>query len=149
MTQLTERLTIPKYEKPQEYLNRTICQISDYQQPDRVRLRVPLSGIGEGPALQKEVEVVYRSKPGAPDHAWNVRWKADGRFYPDFDGTLAVERDDRTGDDALVLAGEYEPPLGAAGKAFDAVLGARIASATAREFLRAIAQQMEQERRHS
>jgi len=44
----------------------------------------------------------------------------------------------------LELVGEYEPPLGAAGKAFDLLAGSRIASQTARYLLAEIAGELEQ-----
>jgi hypothetical protein len=145
MTQLTERLNLSPDPRVREYLNRSVCQISDFQEPERVLLRVPLAGVEGAPALQKEVTLEYRSDKGPADNRpWLVRWRADGGLYPSFDGKLALEFEGET--PVLVLAGEYEPPLGIAGQAFDAVIGAHIASATAREFLRSIAEKMDHER---
>lgn len=63
--------------------------------------------------------------------AWHA---AGGGLYPVFQGTLSA------GEEGvqycrLDLDGAYDPPLGLAGAAFDAVLGHRIAEATARQLL--------------
>ncbi|HXW77274.1 MAG TPA: hypothetical protein VEJ20_07695 [Candidatus Eremiobacteraceae bacterium] len=66
-----------------------------------------------------------------------VEWQpAGGGPFPTFSGTIAVEADENYDSCALVVDGDYDPPYGALGQAFDAALGARIASATARELLR-------------
>ncbi|HTU82191.1 MAG TPA: hypothetical protein VMF61_08685 [Candidatus Acidoferrales bacterium] len=147
MTKLRERLPLPAYEKPWKYLNRAICHISSDQGPDVVRLKLPLLG-AEGPALEKDVTLAYQASPGdAEDSPWALNWKpVGGGPYPHFRGHLSIEGTDGQSAPALVLDGAYVPPLGAAGAAFDAVVGARIASATAREFLRSIAGKMERER---
>ena len=74
----------------------------------------------------------------------DIGWEARGGGpYPSFEGSLTVRADEDYTGAVLELAGEYDPPLGAAGKAFDAVLGQRIAALTATEFLRTIGRQME------
>ena len=140
MSNLCERLELPQYPHPWEYLNRAICQISDDQEPDVVRLRVPLLGAG-GPALEKEVNVKYSTRAGKGEHRpWSLSWEPiGGGPFPRFEGELTID----TATPSLLLEGEYTPPLGAAGQVFDAVMGARIASVTALEFLRSVAEQME------
>jgi hypothetical protein len=61
-----------------------------------------------------------------------VDWKdaADGP-YPDFHGTLTVAGDEDYDAFWLVLEGNYQPPGGLGGQLFDAVIGKRIAEATA------------------
>ena len=104
---------------------------------------MPLDSGVDGPASRKDVIVHYHSSGGHVP--WSVAWQpADGGIYPDFYGKLWIEQDDSNAP-VLVLEGAYRPPLGFAGKAFDLVIGARVASITAREFLRAIAAEMQRE----
>ena len=42
----------------------------------------------------------------------------------------------------LELAGAYDPPMGLAGAAFDAVVGSRLAAGTAAELLRALGERL-------
>jgi hypothetical protein len=63
--------------------------------------------------------------------------------YPTFTGDLAIESGDDYQSFYLVLTGSYEPPLGALGAAFDAVVGHRIAESTARNLLATIADSIE------
>ena len=147
MTKLSERIDLPRYSRPWEYLNRAVCQVSDYQEPEVIRLRVPLLGVTGGPAIEKDVAIKYSARPAAAgdDRPWSLHWEpVGGGPYPEFAGELKID----IGEDracALVIEGEYSPPLGAAGQAFDSLLGSRIASVTAREFLAAIAEQMHHE----
>ncbi len=147
MTKLRERLALPAYGRAWEYLNRAICQISDEQEPEVVRLKVPLMGAG-GPALEKDVSVRYFARPSdGKDAPWKLRWEpVGGGPYPEFEGLLTIDPPAGEAGCALVIEGVYAPPLGKAGKAFDSVVGSKIASMTAREFLRSIADQMELER---
>jgi hypothetical protein len=62
--------------------------------------------------------------------------------FPRFDGALSLEAASPKAT-TLTLEGRYEPPLGGAGKLFDAALGHRIAEATARELLKEIADRIE------
>jgi len=65
-----------------------------------------------------------------------LHWEsADGGPYPAFDGQLVVAQDETYETCRLVIDGSYTPPGKVAGAAFDAVLGSRIASATAKELL--------------
>ncbi|MGA2392379.1 MAG: hypothetical protein ABSH03_03390 [Candidatus Lustribacter sp.] len=64
-----------------------------------------------------------------------IGWQPhDGGPYPTFHGTLSVEEIDGLFS-RLDLDGTYEPPLGLAGLAFDAVLGHRLAVAAVRQLL--------------
>jgi len=106
-----------------------------------VPLRAPLAIAGMRADLEKSVEFVFsRVRTGAdmiPKIA--VRWEpVDGGPFPTFEGTVSIEGDEDYTRCAVVLRGNYEPPLGIAGKTFDAAVGGRIARATAREFLERI-----------
>jgi hypothetical protein len=80
------------------------------------------------------------------DRPWSVRWDPiGGGTYPQFEGKLAIDIAENGRACALVIEGEYAPPLGAAGQVFDSVLGSRVASITAREFLRTVATQIQHE----
>ena len=93
-----------------------------------------------------DVEAVFElsEDPLRFDEVWKVCWHPyGGGPYPDFEGTLAIRSRDGGGC-TLELDGNYEPPLGQFGRVFDAVLGARIASATARELLADLAEEIEE-----
>jgi hypothetical protein len=66
-------------------------------------------------------------------------------MFPKFSGSLTVRPKGRGV--WLRLSGEYEPPYGPAGKVFDFVLGRSIASATMRNLLDELAQDVENEYR--
>ncbi|MBV8171216.1 MAG: hypothetical protein JO277_02215 [Candidatus Eremiobacteraeota bacterium] len=73
-----------------------------------------------------------------------VTWSPSGGGpYPTFSGKLTITEDEDYGTCVLTLSGEYEPPLGVVGKGFDAVIGKRIAIATARRLLEQIRDGME------
>jgi hypothetical protein len=98
-------------------------------------------------ALEKDVLVSYRKgeDPLRFDEPWLVHWTPEGGGpYPDFDGELTVRADESYRRAVLELRGEYKPPLGTFGQAFDLVLGAKIAARTARALLQEIARVMEE-----
>jgi len=67
----------------------------------------------------------------------SLAWDPQDQIMPKFTGVLNAERQEAA-HSMLVLEGQYTPPLGIVGAAFDAVLGQRIASATAATLLRDI-----------
>ena len=97
--------------------------------------------------LEKNVLVSYRKgqDPLRFDEPWLVHWTPEGGGpYPDFDGELIVRADESYRRAVLELRGEYKPPLGTFGQAFDLVLGAKIAARTARALLQDISRSMEE-----
>jgi hypothetical protein len=97
-------------------------------------------------SIEKNVLVSYGrgQDPLKFDEPWLVHWTPeDGGPYPDFDGALTVRADESYRRAILELRGEYRPPLGTFGQAFDLVLGARIAAGTARGLLNEIGAVME------
>lgn len=64
------------------------------------------------------------------------------KLFPDFHGVLTVRPKGRGA--WLRLQGSYEPPLGAAGRIFDALAGRFIAKRTLRRLLRDVAETVEQ-----
>jgi hypothetical protein len=73
-----------------------------------------------------------------------VTWEAvGGGPFPRFAGKLAVKGDEDYDSFRLVLEGTYDPPLGAAGEAFDVLVGHWIAIATARDLLERVREAVE------
>lgn len=150
MTTLRERLyTSCPFGKAPSFLNYYLDQLARSSGPEGaiLRLEVPLSTFGVPSKLNIGRDVIARFAP--PDEAYGrqrtaVTWKPEhGGPFPTFNGFLSVEQDERYGSSSLLLAGTYEPPFGFAGKAFDAALGRRIATATAHELLHALRQEIE------
>jgi hypothetical protein len=97
--------------------------------------------------IEKNVVVRYGKgeDPLRFDEPWLVHWTPEGGGpYPDFNGELTVRADESYRRAVLELRGEYKPPLGTFGQAFDLVLGAKIAARTARALLEEIARGMEE-----
>ncbi|MBV8196657.1 MAG: hypothetical protein JO263_00860 [Candidatus Eremiobacteraeota bacterium] len=106
-----------------------------------LQLTVPLHyvGLDTGLELGRGVEVSFESHPNRrlvgrqPDRIELTWAPVGGGPYPNFTGTL-IARPFGTQTE-LELNGSYKPPFGAVGKTFDAVLGKKIAHATAQAFL--------------
>jgi hypothetical protein len=97
-------------------------------------------------ALERQVTISVERQKRRPEDfdRLNVTWgPAGGGPFPVFEGTIEVEADDDYNSFRLVLSGSYVPPLGIAGKAFDFVVGRRIAIATARDLLAKMRTQIE------
>jgi hypothetical protein len=107
------------------------------QSPGMFNLNVDMSRVGLPGNVQARHDVHVRYKvskaEGKPDTIL-LTWDPDDRFVPTFNGTIAGARLER-GETALTLEGEYDAPFGVAGAVFDAVLGRRIASVTAKSLL--------------
>lgn len=136
------------YDRARRALQETLAGAASSGEPQLLRLHVPFPGTdGPGPGLEKDVVVTYGvgKDPLHFDEPWTLHWHpSNGGPFPDFDGTLTVRADEDYTTCALELRGTYEPPLGAPGAMFDAVLGSRVASATAREFLKEIGGRIEE-----
>ncbi len=107
------------------------------QTPGTFGLTVDMSRVGLPGKVQArhDVRMSYRILKDAAGHdVIDLTWDPDDRFVPSFAGSLSGERRD-DGYSGLSLAGTYEAPFGAIGAMFDAVLGRRIAAATARALL--------------
>lgn len=94
---------------------------------------------GRGGTVREQVEIEILAVR-LDDHAarWELAWKAVGRarMFPTFSGTLSVEDGPRT---VLRLSGAYEPPLGAAGRFGDGLIGHRIARRSLEDFVERVA----------
>lgn len=106
-----------------------------------VLLHAPLAIAGFKTDLEKPVEFSMEQLHTGNDMIPEIRlrWEPEGGGpFPVFAGTLTVQADEDYSSCAIVLRGSYEPPGGAAGKAFDATMGSHIAHGTARELLERI-----------
>jgi hypothetical protein len=99
--------------------------------PATLSLRVPVGDL----RLEHDVLATVAPSPGYPGYEiLDIHWEPKGGgLYPTFTGTLSLE--DEGPFARLNLDGEYKPPLGVAGAAFDAVVGQRIAEATGNDLL--------------
>lgn len=130
------------------YLHCPLARVAQYMRdafeaaaetPKRLELRAHLIAEIE---LSEAVLITYAPLEDSPDTAWLVTWKPESGVFPSFEGRLSARfhaADEKT---ILDLDGEYEPPLGAAGVAFDKVLGHRLATDTAHEFLMDLVSEM-------
>lgn len=131
------------YLRARGYLHEALEQQPDVQLPVTMQLtaHVPATPV----ELAKDVHVTFAraADPMNFDEPWKVRWVADrGGIYPTFSGELTVRADEEYGTAILELKGEYAPPLGGAGRFFDAVVGHRIAESTAQSLIAGIAAEM-------
>ena len=146
MTHIYERLFLHcPYVRARGYLREALESAADRHAVQTLPLSAALAFIPG--TLEKNVLVRYErgSDPLRFDEPWRVRWTPEGGGpYPDFAGELTVRADESYRGAILELTGEYVPPLGAVGLAFDIILGARIAAATAKALLRQIGSGMEE-----
>jgi hypothetical protein len=103
-----------------------------------LRVDIALPGIGSLLELQRSVVVTLQEHhlPGDETPRYRIQWatRVPGPF-PLFAGELRVDEWTDYDSFSLRLEGDYEPPLGIAGEAFDIVLGKRIAHVTAVDLL--------------
>jgi hypothetical protein len=99
-----------------------------------VTIQVPVADV----AVAREIVVSFTPDPEHSRYRrLNLTWAPKGGGpYPTFSGTLAFEA--AAAQTNLALDGNYEPPGGIVGKAFDAVVGRRIAAAGVRALLERI-----------
>lgn len=146
MTHVYERVFVKTpYHLARLYLHEALANASTSHALTTLTLSLPVREGGLG--IQREVTATYASgaDPMHLDEPWKVHWTPkEGGPYPDFDGELTVRADEEYDTCVLELRGNYRPPGGLAGKAFDAMVGSRIASATAHELLNSIAREVQQ-----
>ena len=119
------------------YIYESLGAFSGWPLPLLAELTVPIPGTSR--ELTKAVNVEYEA-PENLDDPWRVSWRPEpGGIYPSFEGVLTIVDADNARATILELEGQYEPPLGMAGAAFDAAIGHRIATATANRLLAGIA----------
>jgi hypothetical protein len=127
------------------YLDRYLAHLgwSERSNVVTLRLRVPLGVPDPGLDLAIDKEVVAQlersSKHRGLEERIGVAWQPEKEQepFPKFNGSLSLGAATPKAS-ALTLDGDYDPPLGVAGKIFDAVFGRRIAEATAEQLLKEI-----------
>ena len=111
-----------------------------------LRAEVPVPGAKGTVKLERTAiaTLIPRHAPGEMMPHYAVTWAPEQPGpYPTFNGDLAIESGDDYDAFYLVLNGDYQPPLGALGAAFDSVVGHRIAESTAQNLLATIADSIE------
>jgi hypothetical protein len=142
MAELLERRPVScPYHLARRYLEEAVGAAAESGKPDHLSLTLSVPG-GE---LVKNVIVTFA--PGADpmhfDEPWRIAWVPEAGPYPEFDGELTVRADETYEASLLELRGNYRPPGGAIGAAFDWAVGSRIASGTAQALLERLGTQME------
>ncbi|MBV8364611.1 MAG: hypothetical protein JO193_08620 [Candidatus Eremiobacteraeota bacterium] len=147
MTHLYQRLIVSvPYHLARKYLHDALARRAELHEPTTLSLSLPVGRSALGAEVKREVVATYSAgrDPMHMDEPWKVHWTPKGGGpYPDFDGELTVRADEDYDSCALELRGDYKPPGGVAGMAFDAMVGNRIASATARELLNVLGRDVE------
>ncbi len=147
MTELYQRVLVKTpYRLARKFLSDWLSARAGTREPTTITLTLPAGRSAEG-GIHREVLATYHrgSDPNHFDEPWRVHWTPKGGGpFPDFDGEITVRADENYVSSILELRGDYRPPGGIAGAAFDAMLGNRIASATARKLLTTIAREIEQ-----
>jgi hypothetical protein len=116
---------------------------------NRIKFSVPLASLGFGANLgvERDVDVSFVPVHGHKgerllhDELQFVWAPSGGGPFPTFTGSLKMHP--LGVNTEIVLSGEYEPPLGLVGEAFDAVIGKRIAEATAKMLLDTLREELE------
>jgi hypothetical protein len=130
--------------------NYAATHLSDYKAPRREPIRVPLARLGlplRG-ALARRVAFSFGihthtiAASRRDDEEIYFTWQAGSRWLPDFRGTLRF-RIASYRETPLKLEGTYDPPFGAFGALFDAVIGHHIAMATAEDLLSRVTEALE------
>jgi hypothetical protein len=147
MTNVLQRLPVAcPYHLAEQYLAGIVAPSVESGRTDRIELAAPIDVRDRHVAtVVKAVDVTYGrgEDPMHFDQVWIVKWTPHGGgLYPTFTGTLTVRSDEDYNGCVLELAGEYEPPMGALGAAFDAIVGSRLAAGTASELLRAVGERL-------
>ncbi len=100
--------------------------------------------VGEGHEIARAVTATtQRQREGANyiSHyliSWDAGRTANGLPTPAFAGSLTLSAGEDYGETVLQLDGAYDPPGGPAGRAFDELLGRRVAHATMHELLNGV-----------
>ena len=134
-------------ERAQAYL------LSHFENARRVhgRSMMPLtatlgSKTGTHVTFERDATATFAPSTGAGglEYQVQIEWKpATNEPLPNFEGTFRVQWDEEYGRCHLVLEGEYEPPLGLVGRAFDSAVGQKIAQSTVQALLEALRVEIE------
>ena len=155
MSKIRERIYVRcPFGKAPSYLNYYLDELARQGGADGsiLRLAAPVAELGLGmPGGAELAHDVIAHFAAVDDDTFGLQqtavdWEpAGGGPFPKFVGFLTIETDEDFGTCSLLLEGAYEPPLGPIGVVFDAALGHRIATVTARELLKAVRRRLEGE----
>jgi hypothetical protein len=142
MTHVYECITLRcPYARARKYLRESLEPAARMNTTQSLALPATRPGT---PAKTMLVRYEQGRDPMQFDEPWRVFWTPQGGGpYPDFGGELIVRADQSCPGAVLELHGDYRPPTGIVGKAFDTLMGARLTAATARTLLKHIATQVE------
>ena len=146
VTRITvERVARCPFSVAHDYAEEFLREIDERGAEVRVRVR-DLLPTRRG-KLRRRVRIVFErrldeAEAGRAHDAVALHWTAGTRLFPDFHGDLRL-RIASVDETLLTLEGEYRPPLGPLGAAFDVLLGRRIARSTMNELVGRIAKAME------
>jgi hypothetical protein len=111
-------------------------------------MNISVPGLAEPLSLQRSVIATIQPLhlPGQMTSSYALQWAPETAGpFPLFSGSLHIESAEDFGTFRLKLVGEYTPPLGLIGKAFDISIGTHIAHATANQLLGSIKAFLEHE----
>jgi hypothetical protein len=104
--------------------------------------------IPEGREIARVVTATAERLSNAANYAsrYAIGWPAGATPHgiptPGFEGVVALSAGEDYGETTIQLDGHYEPPGGVAGRAFDGVLGQRIAHATLGALLNGVGEEL-------
>lgn len=112
----------------------------------RARRLVHEDAVRITPPIPFVLQFEHAHDPLRFDERLHVHWMSkDGGPFPEFSGEIVLRAEPNVDGAILELSGDYVPPFGRAGLAFDLFLGTKIAAATAKSVLRKMADAIEQE----
>ncbi|MGB6985972.1 MAG: hypothetical protein WBD74_08395 [Candidatus Aquilonibacter sp.] len=132
------------YNRARDLLADAVQQAAESREKRQLRLTFGVPALSSA-EITKDVTVAVSTAvdPNHFDQPWQLHWEPVSGPYPSFDGTLTIRADEDYTTSILELQGNYKPPLGALGAAFDSMLGSRVAHETARELLQSIGERIE------
>lgn len=138
-SKISERVTVAcPYNLAKTYLHERYSDLAS----GRRTLTFKLHGAG---ITQDVIATIKRGSDSMHfDEPWIVEWKPTGGPFPSFRGEMSVRADYDYTTSILELTGEYQPPFGIAGAAFDRVAGSNIAAQTARYLLAELGGELEE-----
>jgi hypothetical protein len=107
----------------------------------KLEVKIGALEVGADVAIEVHRIVTARSPIDKPSTQIEIRWTAAKRpgLFPTLTATLAIYALSPT-ETQLELSGTYEPPLGIAGEALDAIALHRVAEQSVTNFVREVAQ---------